>query len=1095
MGGEQEVGAWDSVLLDPLSEETFITNLHQRFKRDHIYTYIGNVLVSVNPYKKLGIYTPELINQYQSKGPFQLPPHVFAVAGTAFRCLRDRNEDQCVVVTGESGSGKTEAAKCVLQFLSGPRGLVRDVIRERLVHIAPILEAFGNSKTARNDNSSRFGLYLELEFDYKGDPVGANITNYLLEKTRVTSQAHLERNFHIFYHLISGADIHLLKTLKLQRNIENYAFLLSSRSHVHVDSLDDKTCFASMKRSLDTLGLTSDEILSVLKIIASVLKLGNVNFIATNNIDGTEGCTVSNEYEIFEVSELLGCDPVLLQASLTSTTCLCSSASEVPITELSAEQAAYNKNALCRALYSRTFAWLVNRINHAIKVKKYGKQKVLGILDVYGFEVLDHNGFEQFIINFCNEKLHAVIVENTLKLEQEEYVREGIEWCPVEFNVNTIVCDIIEKNNHGILCLLDDMSSKAFEEGNINEVEEALLGRVQMLCGHSTPRRHQSDNSLPPYCFRLKHFAGTVTYDIRGFLDKNIDYVPRDLSQAMYHCDHPLLKPLFPEGNPKRMACKRPPTVGSQFKVSLGSLVRNLVAKNPHYVRCIKPNELKQPRIFEMALVAHQVRYLGLIETVRVRRCGFCHRQSYTSFLNRYKMLSLHTWPAWHGIPIEGVSYLLRDLPIPSGEFAFGRTNLFIRSPRSVFELEEFRRERLEDLATMMQRTWRGYNARRVYLKMRHSQIIIASAWRSWRECRFGIPFDGRRHLWCLYKVAREEYRILKRRKLVDWAVRVIQRQYIKWKRKQFLLLFAIELTAAYESPTYRDWPPCSTRFSETSLLLKRIYHKWRCHKYRSKFDQTARNRMREKVTASLIFKERKSSYPRSVSHPFLGDYVRLRQNVQWKKICIETNDQYVVFADIINKITRSSGKFAPILFVLSTSAMLILDQRTLQVKYRVPATEIYRLSLSPFLDDVAVFHVRAGSPSCDSSSESGMAPGCLFQSELGMKKGDFVFQTGHVIEIVTKMFLVIQNAVGKPPHVNINTEFEANFGQQTVTITFKCLGLPEVQPGQIRIKPLRAPTEGNDDDLVPLCSSIVSMLRRMQKPISYVLRHTPLEL
>ncbi|KAF6206264.1 hypothetical protein GE061_017493, partial [Apolygus lucorum] len=602
--------------------------------------------------------------------------------------------------------------------------------------------------------------------------------------------------------------------------------------------------------------------------------------------------------------------------------------------------------------------------------------------------------------------------------------REGIEWCPVDFTVNTVVCDIIEKNNHGILCLLDDISSKAFEEGNMNEAEEALLGRVQMLCGHSTPRRHQSDNSLPPYCFRLKHFAGTVTYDIRGFLDKNIDYVPRDLSQAMYHSSHPLLKSLFPEGNPKRVACKRPPTLGSQFKVSLGGLVRNIVSKNPHYVRCIKPNELKQPRIFEMALVHHQVRYLGLIETVRVRRCGFCHRQSYCSFLNRYKMLSLHTWPAWHGIPIEGVSYLLRDLPIPSGEFAFGRTHLFIRSPRSVFELEEFRRERLEDLATMMQKTWRRYHTRKNYLKMRHSQIIIASAWRSWR--------------------AKEEYRILKRRKLVDWAVRVIQRQFIKWKKKQFLILFAQELTLTFESPTCREWPHCSTRFSETSLLLKRLYHKWRCHKYRSKFDQTARNRMREKVTASLIFKERKSSYPRSVSHPFLGDYVRLRQNVQWKKICIETNDQYVVFADIINKITRSSGKFAPILFVLSTSAMLILDQRTLQIKYRVPATEIYRLSLSPFLDDVAVFHVRAGSPSTDSESESGMVPGCLFQSELGMKKGDFVFQTGHVIEIVTKMFLVIQNAVGKPPHVNINTEFEANFGQQTVTITFKCTGLPE---------------------------------------------------
>ncbi|XP_066902706.1 unconventional myosin-Ib isoform X2 [Halyomorpha halys] len=726
-------------------------------------------------------------------------------------------------------------------------------------------------------------------------------------------------------------------------------------------------------------------------------------------------------------------DPGSFQAALTSTTCITNSSIDMPLTELSASQATHYKNSLCRALYSRTFTWLVSRLNNATKAKQYGKRKVLGILDVYGFEILDNNGFEQFIINFCNEKLNAVITETTLKQEQEEYIREGIDWCPVEFTVNTAVCDIIEKNNHGILCLLDDISSKSLDENE--EGDRVLLSRVLALCGYSHPvpdrRRHQtSDNSLPANCFRLKHFAGTVTYNINGFVEKNLDYVPKDLLHAMYNCAHPLLKFLFPEGNPKRATSKRPPTVGSQFKVALGGLVRNIVSKRAHYIRCIKPNELKQPRIFEMGLVQHQVRYLGLLETVRVRRCGFCHRQTYTAFLERYKMLSLHTWPNWQSAPVEGVSYLLRDLPIPSGEFAFGRTKLFIRSPRSVFELEEFRRERLEDLATLMQKTWRGYRERKVFLKKKESQIIIASAWRSWR--------------------AREEYRILKRRKLVDWAVRVIQRHFIRWKRKMFLLQLAEELSICSDSPINRDWPHCPSRLAETSLLLRRMHHKWRCHKYRMKFDQTARNRMREKVTASLIFKDRKSSYPRSVSHPFLGDYVRLRQNVQWKKICIETNDQYVVFADIINKITRSSGKFAPILFVLSTSAMLILDQRTLQIKYRVPAAEIYRLSLSPYIDDVAVFHVRATSPSCESGSEGG--PGCLFQSEMAIKKGDFVFQTGHVIEIVTKLFLVIQNAVGKPPQVNITTEFEANFGHQTVMVAFKCLGLPEVQPGQIRV-------------------------------------------
>ncbi|GFG33445.1 hypothetical protein Cfor_10035, partial [Coptotermes formosanus] len=976
----------------------------------------------------------------------------YAIAGSAYRFLRHRNEDQCIVVSGESGAGKTEAARIVLQFVALAPDQSREVkiMKERLVQTGPLLEAFGNAKTYRNDNSSRFGKYLDIEFDYKGDPLGGTITNlpnYKINtvsvsgfQSRVTCQAQGERNFHIFYQLLTGADIQLLKSLKLQRNLDNYAFLRSSRVH-SLESLDDKQDFQVTKRALETLGFSQDDAVNIFKIVASVLKLGNIGFIPTNNIDGTEGCTISNDYELYDVCELMGSDQTMLQGALTSRTL--EESQEFVTADLSASEATYARDSLCKALYSRLFTWLVNKINESTKVatNRYGKRKVLGILDVYGFEMFERNGFEQFIINFCNEKLHQVVMETTLKEEQEEYVREGIEWTPIEFFNNSVICELIETNNHGILSMLDE---ECLKSGALSD--EVFLSKLAQCCagnshcevkGTTASQRNfvttpgTSDNSLPPNCFRLRHYAGTVTYNVCGFVDKNNDILHRDLSLAMYRCEHPLLKTLFPEGNPKRSSLKRPATTGTQFKISISALIRNLSCKQPHYVRCIKPNELKQPRIFEMALVQHQVRYLGLIETVRVRRSGFCYRLSYQQFLSRYKMLSLHTWPNWQGPPVEGVSYLIRDLPIPSGEFAFGRTKVFVRSPRTVFELEEFRRERLEDLAVLLQKVWRGYRQKKEFLLKKRSQVVIASAWRSWR--------------------AREEYRILKHRKQVEWAVNIIQRHYFRWKRWQFLLRLTRQLPPESESPISREWPPCHRRLAETSLILRRIHHKWRCHRYRLKFDQTARNRMREKVTASIIFKDRKASYPRSVSHPFLGDYVRLRQNIQWKKACIETNDQYVVFADIINKITRSSGKFVPILFVLSTSSMLILDQRTLQIKYRVPAAEIYRLSLSPYLDDVAVFHVRAPSPSSEVTSHQNI-PGCLFQSDLSKKKGDFVFQTGHVIEIVTKLFLVVQNAIGKPPEVNISTEFEANFGQQTVMFTFKCVGLPEVQPGQIRI-------------------------------------------
>nr|XP_045586769.1 unconventional myosin-Ib-like [Procambarus clarkii] len=254
------------------------------------------------------------------------------------------------------------------------------------------------------------------------------------------------------------------------------------------------------------------------------------------------------------------------------------------------------------------------------------------------------------------------------------------------------------------------------------------------------------------------------------------------------------------------------------------------------------------------------------------------------------------------------------------------------------------------------------------------------------------------------------------------------------------------------ESPVSTCWPPASPSLVEVSSLLRRLHHKWRCHRYRLQFDQTARNRMREKVTASIIFKDRKASYSKSVSHPFLGDYVRLRQNAQWKKLAAETNDQYVVFADIVNKITRSAGKFVPILLAVSTNSLLVLDQRTLQVKYRIPALEIQSISLSPYMDDIAVLHVKPPSPTADLTGSQNLNPGCLFGSDEVKRKGDLVLQTGHVIEVVTKLFLVVQNAAGKPPDVNISTEFDANFGQHSVLFTFKTAGLAEVAPGQIRI-------------------------------------------
>jgi len=1043
-------GVSDLCKLDPATEETLLENLQSRFKRDQIYTFLSTLLVSINPYKKLSLYTPDVIDKYRNHRRHHMPPHIYSLADRAWNQLKDRGEDQAIVLTGESGSGKTEAGKLVMQYIAAVTGHSREVqdIKYQLLQSNPVLEGLGNARTLHNENSSRFGKYTDICFDFKGDPTGGAITNYWIEKSRVTSHASMERNFHIFYQLLAGADVHLLKELKLQRNQENYSLLCQSGTVVHRPSsqltqqnFNDRRDFTITKRAMEDIGLKPDEICDIFKIVSSVLKLGNLQFVPTTNMDGTEGCSIANEYELYDVGQLLKADVNSLRSALLSKYVELNE--EGLVSDLSSNEAGSVRDSLCRTLYSRLFTYVVSRINESIKVTAHRRPHMMGILDMYGFEAFQHNGFEQLLINYANEKLQQMFIESSFKQEQEEYLSEGVEWNQVGFFSNSVICQLIDTSSRGVFSLLDEFSLGPRSNGAISShstcQDQDFLDEMNVVLEshpHYEPSSQASNNEpgelvnnpVPSHSFRIKHYAGSVTYSSTGFLSKNSDVLTRDLSCVLYSSNHPLLRTLFPEGNTRRTLRRRPATLGTQFKISIGALLNTLSTKKCHYIRCIKPNENRMPRVFDINLVQHQIRYLGLVELSRLRRHGFAFRETYGAFLSRFKMLCHHTWPSWHGPSVEGVTFLLRELPISAKEYAFGRTRIFIRSVGVIDQLEEWRKDRLDELATVIQKIYRGWRARQSWNKLRESQIVICTYWKRWKD--------------------KSHITELKQRRKQEWAVVIIQKYYRRWQLTRWLLSLAHNLPS--ESPICRDWPRTPPILKETSFLLKKLYHKWRCERFRTRFDQTARNRMREKVTASLIFKDRKSSYPRSICHPFLGDYVRLRQNPQWKKLCSNTNDQYVVFADIINKITRTGGKFVPILFVISTSSMLILDQRTMQIKYRVPAAEIFKLSLSPYFDDIAVFHVRASSPTRELRSQ-GNIPGCL-SSEAVKRKGDFVFQTGHVIEIVTKLFLVIQNATGKPPAVNINTQFDANFGTHSVTFQFKSASQTEVAPGHVKL-------------------------------------------
>ncbi|GAB6030643.1 hypothetical protein CHUAL_007499 [Chamberlinius hualienensis] len=928
-----EVGVSDALLLESLTEDSFISNLHQRFKRDQIYTYIGNMVISVNPYKRLSIYNSEIIEAYQTHNMYGLPPHIFALADNAYEAMKSRNQDQCLIIYGESGSGKTESAKMLLQYVtaSGKDVDTAHSVRIQLLNCNVILEAFGNAKTARNDNASRFGKFLDIEYDFKGDPVGGIINNFILEKSRVTNVSSGERNFHIFYQLLTGAEVQFLKSLKLHRNIESYN-ILKVRNY-HLETMDDKNMFFRLKKAFEDVGFSAEEVSALFQIVAVVLKLGNIEFLPHANMDGTEGCVIQNEYEIDDVCDLLRCEVQLIQSALTQK--MVEARLELLMTDLTATEASCTRDLLCKSLYNRLFLWIIGKINECIKFKKQRSRRSLGILDMYGFEVFEKNSFEQLIINYCNERLQNLFIETSLKLEQEEYAKEGIQWTPVDFYNNDAICDLIDKNNNGILAILDEESLRM---GHVTD--DSLLKRIDQQCGQD--RHYESSNCtsnpsstpLPDCSFRIRHYAGKVIYSIKGMLEKNNDLLSRDLTCALYQCDHLLIKTLFPEGNPKRTTLKRPTTVATQFKISLNALLKTIQSRTPHYVCCIKPNELKQPRIFEMALVQHQVRYLGLMETLQLQLVGFAFHQPYDAFLARYKMLSLNTWPTWRGLPAEGITYLLRDLPIPSSEYSFGRTQIFIRSSATMFDLEEFRRLRLDELACLIQKTFRGWKQRKLFLKMKRSQQIIAAYWRGYKlfklvhafsvsQSRFMdfdyvtydestkplIQLENDNHLDDFHACISERGRFqgLKLHRKTEWAALVIQKAFKNWKKRQYLKHLSKNLPSL--SPICKAWPTCPRHFQETSRILWRLYHKWRCHKYRQQFDQTSRNKLREKVTASIIFKDKKSSYPRSVGQQFIGDYFKLRKNTKWQKISRETHDRYLVFAGVIAKVARSSGK------------------------------------------------------------------------------------------------------------------------------------------------------------------------------------------
>lgn len=694
----------------------------------------------------MGIYTEKVLDGYRGKNRLEVAPHVFAVAESAYYNMNAYKDNQCVIISGESGAGKTEAAKRIMQYIanvSGGSNSSIQEIKEMVLATNPLLESFGNAKTLRNNNSSRFGKYLELQFNAQGEPVGANITNYLLEKSRVVGQITNERNFHIFYQFTKAASNHYRGKLCKKVFMENsnaervkseifgvqqpQSYAYTSRSKCFdVPTIDDGADFNDTLNAMKVIGLQQMEQDDIFRMLAAILWLGNVQFIEDNS-----GNTAIADQSVVEfVAYLLEVDPAHVNKALTLRVVETSrggrrgSVYEVP---LNPTQATAVRDALAKAIYFNLFDWIVDRVNASLKARGTIANSV-GILDIYGFEIFEKNSFEQLCINYVNEKLQQIFIQLTLKTEQEEYAREQIQWTPINYFDNKIVCDLIEdKRPPGVFAALNDACATAHADSSA--ADQTFVQRLNMLSSnpHFQPRQGQ---------FIIKHYAGDVSYAIEGMTDKNKDQLLKDLLNLVGESSNKFVHAIFPH-EVNQDDKRRPPTAGDKIKASANDLVATLMKASPSYIRTIKPNDNKSPTEYNTANVMHQIKYLGLQENVRIRRAGFAYRQTFDKFVERFYLLSPKTSYAgdytWTGDALSGTKQILKDTSIPPDEYQMGVTKAFIKTPETLFALEHMRDRYWHYMAIRIQRAWRNY--------LRYQTECAIRIQRFWRKLKGGLEY------------------------------------------------------------------------------------------------------------------------------------------------------------------------------------------------------------------------------------------------------------------------------------------------------------------------------------------------------------------
>ncbi|XP_061562370.1 myosin-4-like isoform X1 [Phycodurus eques] len=721
----------DMAMMTHLNEAAVLYNLKERYAAWMIYTYSGLFCVTVNPYKGLPVYNQEVVVAYRGKKRQEAPPHIFSISDNAYQFMLTDRENQSILITGESGAGKTVNTKRVIQYFatiagsgdkkkdSGATGKLQGNLEDQIISANPLLEAFGNAKTVRNDNSSRFGKFIRIHFGTTGKLASADIETYLLEKSRVTFQLSAERSYHIFYQIMSNKKPELIEALLITTNPYDYPFV--SQGEISVASIDDSEELMATDSAIDTLGFSVEERIGIYKLTGAVMHYGNMKFKQKQREEQAEpdGTEVADK-----AAYLMG----LNSADLLKALCYprVKVGNEYVTKGQTVQQVSNSIGALAKSVYEKMFFWMVIRINQMLDTKQ-PRQFFIGVLDIAGFEIFDYNSLEQLCINFTNEKLQQFFNHHMFVLEQEEYKKEGIEWEFIDFGMDLAACiELIEKPM-GIFSILEEecMFPKASDATFKNKLYDQHLGKSNNF------QKPKPVKGKAEAHFSLVHYAGTVDYSITGWLDKNKDPLNETVVQLFQKAGLKLLAFLYSSysssddnsagGSAKKAAKKKGSsfqTVSALFRENLGKLMTNLKSTHPHFVRCLIPNETKTPGIMEHHLVIHQLRCNGVLEGIRICRKGFPSRILYGDFKQRYKVLNASVIPDGQFIDNKkAAEKLLGSIDVDHTQYRFGHTKVFFKAGLLGL-LEEMRDARLASLITITQALCRGFLRRKEIQQM-----------------------------------------------------------------------------------------------------------------------------------------------------------------------------------------------------------------------------------------------------------------------------------------------------------------------------------------------------------------------------------------